>query len=38
MGAKKRFFEDLDQRLLNKTDVIYPSIHKHKKFSHKKII
>ena len=32
---QKRFFLDLDQRLLNKTDVIYPSIHKHKKFSHK---
>ena len=33
--VQKRFFLDLDQRLLNKTDVIYPSIHKHKKFTHK---
>ena len=33
--VQKRFFLDLYQRLLNKTDVIYPSIHKHKKFSHK---
>ena len=30
--VQKRFFLNLDQRLLNKTEVIYPSINKQKKF------
>ncbi len=30
--VQKRFFINIDQRLINKTEVIYPSIHKHKKF------
>ncbi len=29
--VQKRFFIDLDQRLINKTEVVYPSIHKQKK-------
>ena len=29
--VQKRFFIDLDQRLLNKTEVVYPSIHKQNK-------
>ena len=33
--VQKRFFLDLDQRLISKTDVIYPSIDKQKKFSKK---
>ena len=31
-----RFFEGLDQKLLNKTEVVYPSIHKEKKIQKKK--
>ena len=30
-----RFFEGLDQKLLNKTEVVYPSIHKEKKIQKK---
>jgi glycosyltransferase involved in cell wall biosynthesis len=33
--VQKRFFIDLDQRLLNKTEVVYPSIHKQKKLLRK---
>ena len=33
--VQKRFFLDLDQRLISKTDVIYPSINKERKFSKK---
>ena len=33
--VQKRFFLNLDQRLISKTDVIYPSIDKQKKFSKK---
>ena len=29
--TQKRFFKDIDQKLLHKTDVVYPSIHKEKK-------
>ncbi len=29
--VQKRFFIDLDQRLINKTEVVYPSIHKQNK-------
>ena len=29
--VQKRFFNDLDQKLINKTEVIYPSIHPEKK-------
>ena len=29
--VQNRFFEDLDKKLLNKTEVVYPSIHKEKK-------
>ena len=29
--VQNRFFEDLDKKLLNKTEVVYPSIHKVKK-------
>jgi len=29
--VQKRFFVDLDQKLLNKTEVVYPSIHKQNK-------
>jgi len=29
--VQNRFFEGLDQKLLNKTEVVYPSIHKEKK-------
>tara|TARA_B100001057_G_scaffold244255_1_gene244559 strand:- start:1422 stop:3536 length:2115 start_codon:yes stop_codon:yes gene_type:complete len=29
--TQARFFKGLDQKLLNKTDVIYPSVHKEKK-------
>ena len=29
--TQKRFFKDIDQKLLHKTDVVYPSIHKVKK-------
>ena len=29
--VQKRFFIDLDQRLVNKTEVVYPSIHKQNK-------
>ena len=30
--VQNRFFEGLDRKLINKTDVVYPSIHKEKKF------
>ena len=33
--VQKRFFLNLDKRLLNKTEVIYPSINKQKKFNKK---
>ena len=33
--TQKRFFNDLDKKLIDKTEVIYPSIHKSKKI-HKK--
>ena len=33
--TQQRFFNDLDKKLIDKTDVIYPSIHKSKKI-HKK--
>ncbi|MBC8303894.1 MAG: glycosyltransferase [Pelagibacterales bacterium] len=38
--VQKRFFIDLDQRLLNKTEVVYPSIHKQNKLlkKEKKIV
>ena len=38
--VQKRFFIDLDQRLINKTEVVYPSIHKQKKLlkKEKKIV
>ena len=38
--VQKRFFSDLDQKLINKTEVIYPSIHKEKKLfvKEKKIV
>ena len=29
--VQKRFFEKLDNKLINKTEVVYPSIHKEKK-------
>jgi len=29
--VQKRFFIDVDQRLMNKTEVVYPSIHKQNK-------
>ncbi len=29
--VQKRFFENIDKKLLNKTEVVYPSIHKEKK-------
>ena len=29
--VQNRFFEGLDQKLLNKTEVVYPSIHRKKK-------
>ena len=35
MGTKKIFL-DLDKRLVNKTEVVYPSIHKGTKFKKKK--
>ena len=31
--VQNRFFEGIDQKLLNKTEVVYPSIHKEKKIS-----
>ena len=34
--VQNRFFEGLDQKLLNKTEVVYPSIHKEKKILKKK--
>jgi len=34
--VQKRFFNDLDQKLINKTEVIYPSIHPEKKLFKKK--
>ncbi len=34
--VQKRFFIDLDKKLLNKTEIVYPSIHKLKKKSKKK--
>jgi len=33
--VQKRFFIDLDQRLINKTEVVYPSIHKQSRFLEK---
>ena len=38
--VQKRFFIDLDQRLINKTEVVYPSIHKQNKLlkKEKKIV
>ena len=36
--GQKRFFKDLDQKLLHKTDVVYPSVNKKKKFKKKKNI
>ena len=33
--VQNRFFEGIDQKLLNKTEVVYPSIHKEKKISKK---
>ena len=33
--TQQRFFNDLDKKLIDKPDVIYPSIHKSKKI-HKK--
>ena len=33
--VQKRFFLDLDKRLVNKTEVVYPSIHKGTKFKKK---
>jgi len=30
--VQNRFFESLDRKLINKTEVVYPSIHKEKKF------
>ena len=36
MGSKKDFFLDIDQKLLNKTEVVYPSIKPIKKFKKKK--
>jgi len=38
--VQKRFFIDLDQRLINKTEVVYPSIHKQSKLlkKEKKIV
>jgi glycosyltransferase involved in cell wall biosynthesis len=33
--VQNRFFENLDKKLINKTEVVYPSIHKEKKI-HKK--
>ncbi len=38
--VQKRFFIDLDQKLLNKTEVVYPSIHKQNKLfkKEKKIV
>ena len=38
--VQKRFFLDLDQRLINKTEVVYPSIHKQNKLlkKEKKIV
>ena len=34
--VQKRFFIDLDKKLLNKTEIVYPSIHKLKKKRKKK--
>ena len=38
--VQKRFFIDIDQRLINKTEVVYPSIHKQNKLlkKEKKIV
>ena len=33
--VQNRFFEGLDKKLINKTEVVYPSIHKEKKISNK---
>ena len=33
--VQNRFFESLDRKLINKTEVVYPSIHKERKFSKK---
>ena len=34
--TQRRFFKDIDRKLLDKTDVVYPSIHKSKKIVNKK--
>ena len=34
--VQNRFFLNLDKKLINKTEVVYPSIHKEKKFLQKK--
>ena len=34
--VQNRFFEKLDNKLINKTEVVYPSIHKEKKYLKKK--
>ena len=36
--VQNRFFEDIDQKFINKTEVVYPSIHKEKKLLKKTII
>ena len=36
--VQKRFFIDLDKKLMNKTQIVYPSIHKLNKKGKKKII
>ena len=36
--TQKRFFKDIDQKLLHKTEVVYPSIHKIKRLLRKKKI
>jgi glycosyltransferase involved in cell wall biosynthesis len=33
--TQKRFFQDIDRKLLDQTDVVYPSIHKSKKIYNK---
>ena len=36
--VQKRFFQNIDDKLINKTEIVYPSIHKLKKISKKKKI
>ena len=36
--TQKRFFNDIDDKLKTKTEVVYPSVNKRKKISKKKII